>query len=66
MVVLDDHAWLVLGKEIRRWSFAGYTDRASRPLGTAEVLTPPSLLAVLAAGWSGEVPFLHPSARPRC
>jgi len=62
MVVLDHDAWLVRGAEIRRWTFAGYTDRASRPRGTAEVITPPSLLAVLAAGWSGEVPLLHPSA----
>ncbi len=26
------------------------------------VLTPPSLVAVLATGWEGVVPLLHPSA----
>jgi len=26
------------------------------------LLTPPSLVAVLRAGWAPEVPFLHPSA----
>ena len=34
------------------------------PSGTAVVITPPSLVAVLRAGWHGAVPFLHPSARP--
>ena len=28
----------------------------------AVVITPPSLVAVLRAGWHGVVPFLHPSA----
>ena len=32
------------------------------PWGTAEVLTTPSLVGALAAGWSGEAPLLHPSA----
>jgi hypothetical protein len=62
MVVRHRDPWLVVGTELRRWTFGGYTDQASRPRGTAEVLTPPSLVAVLAAGWSGEVPLLHPSA----
>ena len=62
VVVVDHEAWLVLGAGIRRWSFGGYAERRRRPRGTAEVLTPPSLVDVLAAGWSGEVPLLHPSA----
>ena len=61
MVVVDHEPWLVRGRHLRRWSFGGYTDRASRKRGTAEVLTPPSLVTVLASGWSGEVPLLHPS-----
>ena len=44
MVVIDDQAWLVLGDELRRWSFAGYAEPRARPAGTAEVLTPPSLV----------------------
>ena len=40
-------------------------DGASSPRptsGEAVVITPPSLLAVLSAGWDGAVPLLHPSA----
>ena len=62
MVVVDHEPWLVRGRHLRRWSFGGYTDRAPRKRGTADVLTPPSLVTVLAGGWSGEVPLLHPSA----
>jgi len=65
MVVRDDQPWLVLGDGLRRWSFAGYTERVRRPTGSADVLTPPSLLSVLATGWSGGVPLLHPSAGSR-
>jgi hypothetical protein len=63
MVVLEGQARLVLGDGLWRWSPAGYADRRDRPRGAAEVLTPPSLVATLAGGWSGDVPLLHPSAR---
>ena len=53
---------LVLGRELLRWSPAGYAARTSRPRGRAEAITPPSLLAVLGAGWEGAVPFVHPTA----
>lgn len=62
MVAIDHEAWLVRGRTVRRWSFGGYRETVDRPEGLAEVLTPPSLLRLLAAGWSGEVPLLHPSA----
>ena len=62
MVVIEGEAWLVRGDGLRHWSPGGYAGRRDRPPGVAEVLTPPSLLAVLAGGWSGEVPLLHPSA----
>lgn len=62
IVVREGEAWLVRGPHLRRWTFGGYAAAVERPAGTAEVLTPPSLLSVLAAGWSGEVPLLHPSA----
>jgi hypothetical protein len=62
-VMNEDRPWLVRGAELRRWSPAGYDARATRPSATsATVITPPSLLAVLRAGWHGAVPFLHPSA----
>ena len=62
-VVDGDAAFLVLGERLLRWTPAGYVDARPRPRGTAVVLTPPSLVAVLAAGWEGAVPLLHPSAR---
>ncbi len=54
---------LVLGNRLLRWTPAGYTEaerRTSRR--SAVLLTPPSIVAVLRAGWSSSVPFLHPSA----
>lgn len=63
-VFRDDAPWLVLGADLCRWTPGGYTDRAPRPeRGTARVITPPSLVALLRAGWEPVVPLLHPSAR---
>jgi hypothetical protein len=60
-VLVDGEPWLVLDGKLRRWAPGGYTAR--RPAeGSATVLTPTSVLPVLASGWSGLVPFLHPSA----
>ena len=54
---------LVHDSRLRRWSAGGYTNSTQRPAGgAAEVITPPSLLSVLATGWDGAVPLLHPSA----
>jgi hypothetical protein len=53
---------LVLRHELLTWTPAGYTDRAPRPEGAAAVITPPSLLTILAAGWEPLVPLVHPSA----
>ena len=56
-------AWVVVGSDLMRWTPAGYDSRRPRPRrGRAVVLTPPSLLAVLGAGWQPDVPLLHPSA----
>jgi hypothetical protein len=63
IVLRDGDPWLVRGDALLRWSPAGYTDRAARPAGgDARAITPPSLLAVLDAGWDPLVPLLHPSA----
>jgi hypothetical protein len=63
-VLRDGAPWLVLGPDLRRWSPAGYTDRLPRPNGTgATLLTPPSILPILAAGWEPSVPLFHNSAR---
>ena len=61
-VVAGADAFLVRGEQLLRWTPGGYTGALQRPSGTAVVLTPPSLGAVLAAGWEGAVPLLHPSA----
>ena len=53
---------LVRGRDLLRWTPAGYTERTARRAGeTATVITPLSLVGILAAGWSGDVPLLHPS-----
>jgi hypothetical protein len=61
-VLADGDPYLVLGRELLLWSPSGYAGRRPRPRGRAEVITPPSLVAVLRAGWAGAVPLLHPSA----
>ena len=59
-VALERHAWLVLGDTILAWSADGYLERSARPpAGSVTVLTPPSIVAVLRAGYQAEV---HPSA----
>jgi hypothetical protein len=63
-VLQEGRPWLVLGRELLAWSPSGYEERRPRPTGTAWVLTPPTTLAVLRAGWDEAlVPLLHPSVR---
>ena len=58
----DRDAWLVLGGSLLRWTPAGYTDRQLRPRRTvASVITPPSLVRILATDRAPLVQFLHPS-----
>jgi hypothetical protein len=57
--------WLVAGPHLRRWTPAGYVEARARPTGSAVLVTPPSLVAVLASAWDGLVPLLHPSAAAR-
>ena len=62
-VLRDDRPWLVLGEYLLAWAPAGYTDRSPRPRGEpTELVTPPSLVAILRSGWEPLVPLLHPSA----
>ena len=64
MVLIDGAPWLVRDRELRLWTPAGYAQCRPRPVrGEADVITPPSLLALLAGGWTSLVPVLHPSAR---
>ena len=52
------------GAELLAWTPAGYGERVARArrASGALVITPPSLVEVLRAGWEGVVPLLHPSA----
>ena len=62
-VLRNGEPHLVLGAELLRWTPGGYVDRGPRSKGEpAEVVTPPSLLAVLRSDWRPLVPLLHPSA----
>jgi hypothetical protein len=51
-----DTACLVLGDALVEWTERGYGGRTARPhQGTAEVITPPSTVAVLSAGYPVQV-----------
>ena len=54
-------AHLVLAGSLRRYGPGGY-GAPLRPPRAAQLVTPPSLVRVLRAGWQPLVPFLHPSA----
>jgi hypothetical protein len=59
-VRFDGRSHLVLGSRLAAWTPEGYVAPYARPQeGDAEVLTPGSIVAVLAAGYC---PTLHPSA----
>ena len=59
-VAIDGTAFALRGAHLLRWSDAGYMEKMSRPRGaTVDVLTPPSIVAVLRAGYR---PQWHPSA----
>lgn len=60
MVMQDAGPLAVRGDALLPWSSAGYGAPLPRPTaGTATVLTPPAILAVLASGYQ---PLWHPSA----
>ena len=59
-VAKGDEPVLVLDDRVVPWSAAGYGSAIGRPAGgDADVLTPPSILAVLANGYH---PKIHPTA----
>ena len=61
MVVLDGEAFAVRGKRLLRWTPSSYAGAKSHVGGiTLDVLTPPSIVAVLKAGYT---PLWHPSAK---
>jgi hypothetical protein len=58
-IAIDESAFALRGVKILRWSPSGYREREQRPRGIATVLTPPSIVAVLSAGYR---PQWHPTA----
>ena len=58
-VCRDGEAWLVKGPALLRYTPAGYDIAIERSAGPVELLTPPSTLRALSAGYA---PLLHPSA----
>jgi hypothetical protein len=63
-ILHDGAPYLLDGHRLLRWSAAGYEASIPRPVTRqAVLLTPPSLVAVLDAGWQPLVPLRHPSAR---
>jgi hypothetical protein len=60
MIRVGGRIGLFLAGQLRSWSFHGYGAPATVPrLGMVEVLTPPSIVAAIAAGYQ---PLLHPTA----
>ena len=61
MIPLGGTAFAVRGKRLLRWTPSGYVNAQPRPSGTqVDVLTPPSIVAVLARGFQ---PLWHHSAK---
>jgi hypothetical protein len=58
MITRDGAAFALRGADLLRWTERGYADRLARPRGAADVLTPPSIVAILRAGYR---PQWHPS-----
>jgi hypothetical protein len=59
-VAREGEAYAVRGDQLLRWTPKGYAARKPRPRGiTVDVLTPPSIVAALSAGYA---PHWHPGA----
>ena len=58
-IAVEGNAHAVRSAHLLRWSENGYVGKIARPHGTSTVLTPPSIVAVLSAGYA---PQWHPSA----
>jgi hypothetical protein len=62
-VLHADEPCVVLGSHLRRWTPTGYGSPEPRPADARCLLiTPPSTVSILRAGWHPVVPFVHPSA----
>jgi len=59
MIRVDGVIGLLLGGRMHPWSFEGYGSPVPVPSGVIEVLTPPSIVAAIGAGYR---PLVHPTA----
>jgi len=59
VISLNGTAFALRGAQLLRWSENGYGERIARPRGNLDVLTPPSIVAILRTGYR---PQWHPSA----
>jgi hypothetical protein len=59
VIAPDGAAFALRGVHLLRWDENGYAEKTARPRGVVNVLTPPSIVAVLRAGYR---PQWHPSA----
>ena len=59
VIAINDAAFALRGNVMLRWTPFGYTEAKPRPHGTVTVLTPPSIVAALRAGYQ---PQWHASA----
>lgn len=59
IIRFDDQFYLLVDDGMRAWEFDGYGPLQDRPQRRVEVITPPSTVATMAAGYQ---PVLHPSA----
>jgi hypothetical protein len=54
-VLLDTSPTIVIGDQLTEWTREGYGDRRARPIqGAVDVITPPSTLAALRAGYRAQ------------
>jgi hypothetical protein len=64
--VLEDEApFLVVGDELLGWTPGGYSERRARRRGRVTLITPPSTVRVLQAGWETDLSLFHPTSRNR-
>ena len=59
VIAIDDRAFALRGDAMLRWTPSGYAESKPRPRGRVSVLTPPSIIAILRAGYQ---PRWHPNA----
>ena len=62
MVSLEGRAWVVAGGGLCAWTHGGYDERRAWPAERVTVLTPPSTVAAMRAGWR---PRVHATALGR-